>query len=197
MPTCGSSFSERTETRGRWRWKSATSPTSLSASRWTHSASRISSAWEISPKYASGTTTQVSRPDVPSLCLVGWLNQLFLTVMLKSLSHCLFDLDETWKLTALRSCCRTLTTATSLSGFETTWKADTAFYSLAWKVAASLLDVFSLLPVSFVFRSCTRMALRLYRREGWDHGQNFPFPLRPLARQERWRWTDHERTGLR
>ena len=103
MPTCGSSFSERTETRGRWRWKSATSPTSLSASRWTHSASRISSAWEISPKYASGTTTQVSRPDVPSLCLVGWLNQLFLTVMLKSLSHCLFDLDETWKLTALLS----------------------------------------------------------------------------------------------
>lgn len=74
MPMCGSSFSERTVTRGRWRWKSATSPTSLSASRPTHFVSQTSSAWESSPKYEFGTTTQVRRLDKQSLCVVKSLN---------------------------------------------------------------------------------------------------------------------------
>lgn len=60
MPTCGSLFLERTGTQEHWRWKSATSPTSLNASRWTRFASQKSSAWETSPKYESGTITQVS-----------------------------------------------------------------------------------------------------------------------------------------
>lgn len=63
MPMCGSSFSERTETRGHWRWKTPASPTSLNASRWTHFASQTSSAWESSPKYEPGTTTQVSHSE--------------------------------------------------------------------------------------------------------------------------------------